>query len=725
MMGNSYKPEKVYQQIQNIIDELILRLNSTTKDTSIRDANEAGREILDKLHTQVTEQLYCLEENAEWDTFTIAFYGETNAGKSTIIETLRILLKEELKKEQQAKFLKWQLKSGITKECIEKTRLEILEGENRIDEFDMAWREKERALLQAINHRKLETQQAQDRVKLAKESATLFERLIWLFKKIPEFKEYQTSYKLTKEAENDLNTQSKSYIDEKSTLSNALQRLELRNKEIEEKTKAAESFADGAIIGNGRSDFTLETQNYYFDVGGTRFNLLDVPGIEGKESKVSDAIWQAVHKAHAVFYVTGKASAPQKGDGKNPGTLEKIKQHLGAQSEVWTIYNKRIQNPIQLGMGPIISQGEQESLDDLDSKMIDYLGDSYQKHIGLSAYPAFLAASSCLLPGSRDASAQDKFLSKYDKQDILYKSNITALTKMFNESVVNDFKNKIVRSNQNKAKQVVDMALMDVTCLQKEKFGPLLGLLRSELSDTSAELNSHVELLRSRLRNKTKELIYDFSSKVREKTYKDINRDISNDEFQDYLKQNIETYQNELIEEIPNKIKLELTKFEEQIKDVVARFEAQTSEVMTTFNNMDQDDLSLNFKFNNGVNVWGVLGAVGGGALLFFTPVGWGVIAVSVATLVFQFYKAVRSFFSSSYKQSQQRQSTDENIENVAYDIEMNVESNLSQMMKDVEANIESINSTMETSIAHVESVNKKLNLAREELHSICKQLES
>ena len=35
-----------------------------------------------------------LEENSEWDKFTIAFFGETNAGKSTIIESLRIIFQE-------------------------------------------------------------------------------------------------------------------------------------------------------------------------------------------------------------------------------------------------------------------------------------------------------------------------------------------------------------------------------------------------------------------------------------------------------------------------------------------------------------------------------------------------------------------------------------------------------------------------------------------------------
>ena len=41
------------------------------------------------------QELEFLEEHAEWDRFTMAFSGETNAGKSTIIESLRILFKEE------------------------------------------------------------------------------------------------------------------------------------------------------------------------------------------------------------------------------------------------------------------------------------------------------------------------------------------------------------------------------------------------------------------------------------------------------------------------------------------------------------------------------------------------------------------------------------------------------------------------------------------------------
>lgn len=65
------------------------------------DHDEGRREIgaiLDKLRSRqqaFDDELALLDGNAEWDKFTVAFFGETNAGKSTLIESLRILFEEE------------------------------------------------------------------------------------------------------------------------------------------------------------------------------------------------------------------------------------------------------------------------------------------------------------------------------------------------------------------------------------------------------------------------------------------------------------------------------------------------------------------------------------------------------------------------------------------------------------------------------------------------------
>lgn len=92
-------PEDLNRLYANVSDSIgsarasILSLNIEHKDGK----REIGN-ITDKLRdiqTRFDRELHQLETQAEWDTFTLAFFGETNAGKSTIIESLRILFKEE------------------------------------------------------------------------------------------------------------------------------------------------------------------------------------------------------------------------------------------------------------------------------------------------------------------------------------------------------------------------------------------------------------------------------------------------------------------------------------------------------------------------------------------------------------------------------------------------------------------------------------------------------
>ncbi|UOS30605.1 dynamin family protein [Helicobacter pylori] len=138
-----------------------------------------------------------LKNNEEWEKFTIAFYGETGAGKSTLIECLRLFFKEPGKMDQQEHF----------------------------------------------------------------------KRLYANMK----------NYESSKHAE-------------------------------------LEKLQDGAIIVDGRSDCTLETESYTLKHNNQNFVLLDVPGIEGDEKKVKQQISNATKKAHAIFYVTRTPAPPQKGE---------------------------------------------------------------------------------------------------------------------------------------------------------------------------------------------------------------------------------------------------------------------------------------------------------------------------------------------------------------------------------------------------------------------------
>lgn len=58
------------------------------------------KKTLEQLNCEFKTEIDRLENSSEWDRFCMAFFGETNAGKSTIIEALRIVYDEETRREE-------------------------------------------------------------------------------------------------------------------------------------------------------------------------------------------------------------------------------------------------------------------------------------------------------------------------------------------------------------------------------------------------------------------------------------------------------------------------------------------------------------------------------------------------------------------------------------------------------------------------------------------------
>ncbi len=211
--------EKSIKDLQKIFE------NTDGGDKRLRKFNQKALEVFKNLESESLKELESLKNNGEWEKFTIAFYGETGAGKSTLIECLRLFFKEPGKMDQQERF-------------------------KRI-------------------YANMKNQRGSERAEL-------------------------------------------------------------------------EKLQDGAIIGDGRSDFTLKTRSYSFQYNHQNFILLDVPRIEGSEKKVIDQISNATQKAHAIFYVTKTPAPPQKGEERKEGTIEKIQKQLDSQTEVYTLFNKPI-----------------------------------------------------------------------------------------------------------------------------------------------------------------------------------------------------------------------------------------------------------------------------------------------------------------------------------------------------------------------------------------------
>ncbi|GAA8092308.1 hypothetical protein BTM474_07190 [Helicobacter pylori] len=178
MKGIYFNVEKSIKDLQKIFE------NTDGADEGLRKFNQEALEKFKKLESEGLKELESLKNNEEWEKFTIAFYGETGAGKSTLIECLRLFFKEPGKMDQQERF--------------------------------------KRLYANMKNHESSEH---------------------------AELKELQ----------------------------------------------------DGAIIGDGRSDSTLETKSYTLKHNNQNFVLLDVLGIEGDEKKVKQQISSTTKKPMLFF----------------------------------------------------------------------------------------------------------------------------------------------------------------------------------------------------------------------------------------------------------------------------------------------------------------------------------------------------------------------------------------------------------------------------------------
>lgn len=90
------------EDFNQLYDDVGRNIEQTLADIAgLHVENEDAKKQLNAMTAQLqilqntfNQKLAYLQEHAEWDKFTLAFFGETNAGKSTIIESLRIAFDE-------------------------------------------------------------------------------------------------------------------------------------------------------------------------------------------------------------------------------------------------------------------------------------------------------------------------------------------------------------------------------------------------------------------------------------------------------------------------------------------------------------------------------------------------------------------------------------------------------------------------------------------------------
>lgn len=651
-----YESRLIYGKVVSELDVSIRVLAEPSGEDELDKAQRASMEVLSTHQEALREEVRELEASAEWDVFTVAFYGETNAGKSTLIEATRVLLEEPTKLESRRKFRELQAMFGLS-------------GPGMV--------EAQASLVELARARDAARQHLED---LRAEQAAMpwWKRLLGLFAARAARTEVQGNLE---------------------ALSTRHDEAERRCRTQEEQLVSLRQFADGQIIGDGRSDYTKHVQAYSVQLAGQPIALLDVPGIQGKEESVQTEITSALRKAHGVFFVVNQPAPPQ------VGTLETVRQHLGAQVEVGVIFNKKIQNPKPLSANGLINAGEREALAELDKVMAGCLGDGYRGSITLSAGPAFLAVGDCLEPGSEQAREREKFLSAMGGDAILEKSRMREFLQLVGTDLVRDCRKKIVASNLRKVQAALEDSIANASA-QRDRLSALAVTMQRFAAEADTQARSSTKALRRRLRLRGESLIDTFSKNVVEELYGQIDKGIDSDDLKRKLENTIDKHRLELEDALPGSFQKEFARFTSEITDILERAREKMDDVLDHQLDFASRRGAFDLRMDDGLRPASLLGAAIGCVMLFVTQAGWVMLAISVVGLALSAYKGIRSRFDNDFKKGQQRAVVDRNARSVVREIR--------------EALTKHLDSTVQTLDSRVEETTARLSMpARRAAHLV------
>ena len=762
------KPENVYQYIDNKLSLINYKLQLKSEDEELQESVESVLHVLNEFkNNRFNKELDDLKKYQEWNDLTIAFYGETNAGKSTIIEALRLYFKEETKLKSRNEFKK-------IKKYIEEKKNEIIKVEERTkdikSEIDYIEENKDKNKKELeINIENINTNKEKDIEILYVEYHDYEKNLqnkkiedkektnISFWDRLLKFMNFSNLNKEIRKLEEDLKIK-KSFLDKTIILleqesKNKIDKLnidfETKDNDFNEKLKLLISekinneqkirdinsdfikfekeikqYEDGIIISE-KSDFTKKVTKYNFVYKEKKFTLLDVPGIEGDEEEVIDEISNAIKKSHIIFYIHQAEKIPES------GTLEKIKKHLNSSTEVYAISNRFITDLESLDIDNI-----EEISNDINKEMKACLNENYIKNNIISAQMMFLALTDCLTVDSDFYLEQEFLFKNISREDLLEKLKFNDFLKFIIDEVIINEKYKIKKSNYNKLDKTLCELIDILNKASIENFEPLSSQIYNEVNEASSNLRNTMRKLKIDLELAVNKQVDIFKNSTRDYIYKKIEENISDD----ILKSKFEVIVEKNLEQLPKSIYTSIEKIREynqnSIFEILKNFERRVkllTENYSKFNFGEFDSkFTIDLKIDNGINGYGLFGSIlGGGVIAYWAftagniwnPAGWTLatlgIALSALAVVISFGKSIYKFFDSDYKKSEQKKSINDNLDKIVENIKPKIMQKINPISIDFSKMVNKIIDELEDIVKQRKLINKDIKNILNELEEV------
>ncbi|MDT7880809.1 MAG: GTPase domain-containing protein [Candidatus Hydrothermia bacterium] len=299
---------------------------------------------------------------------------------------------------------------------------------------------------------------------------------------------------------------------------------------------------DGASIGDGRKDFTREVKHFKYE----NINLIDMPGIEGKEGSLKSEIEKAVRKAHIVFYIVNSNKEPER------ETLQKVKNYLNSKAEIYSIIN------VRLDIGGLRYK---KTFEDDNVKKVAERTDSFMKEVFQERYKGYIICHA-LLGFFAKGNPNREDLRNYQKKafEILGKNKKTILKISGLDKLENLIKNaskninaEIVKSNTIEAISELSFTINRIL-ENKKKFENDLKLAEFSIKQKKEEIGNIIKKYEKEAPIK----LGNFLDKKAHELYELVSEGIDNEWSEERIKEEVNRFKDKLEEELKEKVKKKL-----------------------------------------------------------------------------------------------------------------------------------------------------------------------
>ncbi len=309
----------------------------------------------------------------------------------------------------------------------------------------------------------------------------------------------------------------------------------------------------------------------------------------------------------------------------------------------------------------------------------------------------------------------------------MYKCHFKQLGEFITETLLENSRKKIIKSNCNKALKVIEKLQEAIVTKIDRKINPTIKELKNAQLETCDNLDYSRDKFVSNLRNSAFRAIDRFKSDLREEMYKHIDKDIEDDECRRQFEVELQKGMEELGEDMKGRFEKDEEQFLKDIKETIEQFEERIKDSLVMLDRINIDSgFDFSFNIDSGINKMGLFASIGGLALLLMTPVVGGIALIGGLVLgAIGVVKSVWSWFSSDYKKSQQRKEVDKNLDKFCEKITEDMRNQIENGKKGASEMIENLKDGLNDLVVCYERMREGLIKAGEGLWQISNNIKT